>query len=126
MARGARMSKSLRPISEKYIHSAVMAHWKACGVPGSMVATIPNMRASGQAGLTKGLPDLIIIAPGLPIGFLELKRKGGELSKHQNAFRDLCISRGIPFSVTYGRDEPITVLEAWGACRPSSSVKQGE
>lgn len=120
------MSKSLRPISEKYIHAAVMAHWKACSVPGSMVATIPNARASGQAGLTKGLPDLIIIAPGLPIGFLELKRKGGELSKHQNAFRDLCISRGIPFSVTYGRDEPITVLEAWGACRPSSSVQQGE
>ena len=50
-----------------------------------------------------------------------LKRKGGELSRHQNAFRDLCISRGIPFSVTYGRDEPITVLEAWGACRPRSA-----
>ena len=104
-------------LSEKVIHTAVIAHWRAFGVPGSLVATIPNMRAHGQAGLTPGLSDLIVIAPKLPIGFIELKRTAGNLTEAQEMFGALCDMYGIPWEVTYGRDEPIALLEKWGAVK---------
>lgn len=106
-------------MSEKAIQSAVMAHWRAKGVPGSLVAAIPNQRAFGQPGLTRGLPDLIVLSPTLGelTGFLELKADKGTLSDHQEAFAQLCQMRGIPWAVSYGRDEPIAILEQWGAVR---------
>lgn len=106
-------------LSEKAIHQAVIGHWRAFGVPGSLVATLPNMRAFGQAGLTKGLPDLIVLSPTLgdKTGFLELKKVGGLLSEAQADFGQLCHMRGIPWAVAYGRDEPITILENWGAVK---------
>lgn len=103
--------------SEKHIHQAVIQHWRAFGVPGSFVATIPNMRAAGQAGLTRGLPDLMVIAPGLPIGFIELKRHGGAATDEQSAFSAICNANGIPWELTFGRDHPIEVLERWGAVK---------
>lgn len=105
--------------TEKQIHAAVIAHWRACGVPGSLVATIPNARAHGQYGLTKGLPDLMVISPTLGelTGYLELKRVGGHVSEDQAEFGQMCFMRGIPWVVTFGRDEPIRVLEKWGAVR---------
>ena len=43
-------------MTEKQIQAAVIAHWKAAALPGTLVpAAIPNARAFGQAGLTKGL-----------------------------------------------------------------------
>ncbi len=118
-----RMSAAQRPfkehgLSEKQIHQAVIDHWRSCGVPGSLVATIPNMRASGQAGLTRGLPDLMVIAPGLPLGFIELKRHGGAATDAQSAFSAICNANGIPWELTFGRDHPIEVLERWGAVKP--------
>jgi hypothetical protein len=106
-----------RAAGEKAIHAAVIAHWRAFGVPGSLVATIPNARAFGQPGLCKGLFDLVVIAPDLPVGFIELKRLGGLISEEQGDFAALCHLRGIPCEVTFGRDEPIAVLEKWGAVR---------
>ncbi len=103
-------------MKEFQIHKAVVAHWKALGIPGTLVATIPNMFAHGQAGLTKGLPDLILIAPKLH-GYLELKTEIGKLTGPQEEFQALCIARGIPFYVTYGRDEPIRLLEELGIVR---------
>lgn len=103
-------------MKESQIHKAVVSHWKALGLPGTMVATIPNMGAHGQAGLTKGLPDLILIAPRLH-GYLELKTETGRLTRPQEEFQSLCIARGIPFYVTYGRDEPIRLLEELGIVR---------
>lgn len=103
-------------MKESQIHKAVVAHWKALGLPGTMVATIPNMGAMGQHGLTKGLPDLILIAPRLH-GYLELKTETGKLTRPQEDFQSLCIARGIPFYVTYGRDEPIRLLEELGIVR---------
>jgi hypothetical protein len=85
-------------------------------VTGTLVAAIPNMFAHGQPGLTKGLPDLILIAPKLH-GYLELKTETGKLSEPQRDFQSLCISRGIPFYVTYGLEQPIRLLEELGIVR---------
>lgn len=106
--------------SEKAIHAAVIDHWRICGVPGSLVATIPNEGAKGQPGLRRGLADLLVIAPGLPVGFLELKRIGGLLTEDQADFGQLCAMQRIPWAVSYGRDEPIAILEQWGVVRKSS------
>ncbi len=106
--------------SEKSIHAAVIAHWRACGLPNTMVATIPNEAAFRQPGLTKGLPDLIVLAPGLPLGFIELKKTAKSIVKpEQSMFGRLCADLGIPYALTIGRDEPINVLVSWGAVRPT-------
>jgi hypothetical protein len=107
---------------ESLIQAAVIAHWKAMGVPGSLVAAVPNAKAHGQPGLTRGLFDLVVMSPTLgdKTGWLELKIEGGELSPAQNTFKLLMIARGCPYAVTYGRDQPIQVLTEWGAVRPQA------
>ena len=119
----ARKRNSFAP-SESLIQAAVCQHWRALGVPGSLVAAVPNARSAGQAGLTKGLFDLVVLSPTLGdrTGWLELKAEDGELSPAQKTFKLLMIARGCPYAVTYGRDQPIQVLEEWGATRPVRAV----
>jgi hypothetical protein len=109
--------------TEAQIQSAVIAHWRQFGVPGSLVAAIPNGNAHGQAGLTKGLPDLLVVSPKLggATGFMELKTEQGRLSIFQTEIGSLMKGNGIPWTVTYGRDEPIDVLELWGAVKPRAT-----
>jgi hypothetical protein len=109
---------------EGLVQAAVLEHWLTFGVPGSLVAAIPNAFAHGQAGLTPGLADLMVIAPqlGSVTGFIELKRDlKSPVSDAQREFGELCGQRGIPYVVAVGRDEPIRVLEAWGAVRRAAA-----
>jgi hypothetical protein len=107
--------------SEKAIQAAVLDHWRALGLPGTLVAAIPNAHPFGQPGLTPGLFDLLVVAPGLPVAFIELKTEPGRLSRAQESFRLLLKSAGVPCAVTYGRDEPIAVLEAWKVVRRAAA-----
>lgn len=104
-------------MKESAIHKAVMAHWRAKGKPDTLVATIPNMGAMGQYGLTPGLPDLMVLSPKIGVGFIELKAGKNKPSAHQKAFADNCEKLGIPHRFTWGRDEPIAVLEEWDVVR---------
>ncbi|WP_457091051.1 hypothetical protein [Microvirga sp. P5_D2] len=104
-------------VSEASIQSATIDHWRACGLPDTLVAAIPNQKAFGQAGLCKGLFDLLVIGGRVGVGFLELKTEAGKLRHEQKTFRDLLIVNGISYAVTYGRDEPIRMLEDWGVVR---------
>ena len=116
---GARRREIFEP-SEDQITDAVVEHWRIFGVPGSLVASIPNKRAFGQAGLTPGMPDLLVLSPylGERTGYIELKREhGGRLSDAQLIMRELFLRRRAPYAVCYGRDEPIERLRAWGAIR---------
>jgi hypothetical protein len=108
--------------SEDDITAAVIEHWQKLGVPGSLVASVPNKRAFGQAGLTRGLADLLVLAPQLPVGFIELKRDDDTpISDPQRDFGKLCMALGIPYAICIGRDEPIKLLEAWGAVRRAAA-----
>lgn len=105
---------------ESQIQKAVIDHWKAFGLPDTLVAAVPNAGALGQYGLTRGVFDLIVLGGEYlrdRTGFLELKTGNGKLSEHQEAFRLRCIRLGIPAAVAYGRDEPIRVLEEWKIVR---------
>jgi hypothetical protein len=107
-------------MTEAQITSAVIGHWRARGVPGSLVASVPNMGARGQYGLKRGLYDLVCIAPGFGCGFLELKPERGRLSDHQREFGAICDGAGVPAAVAYGLDEALRVLEQWGVLRRSA------
>jgi len=119
-----RIAAVLEP-AEKEVQAAVLDHWRAAGIPGSLVAAIPNAGALGQPGLTAGLPDLLVMSPklGARTLFMELKREGrryerfGGLSSDQREFKLLCESLRIPHLIAYGRDDPIAMLRAWGAIR---------
>lgn len=81
------------------------------------MATIPNEAAFRQPGLTKGLPDLLVLSPELPVGFIELKTEKGRINPEQQTFAAMCDALGIHHAITRGRDEPIRILEAWGVVR---------
>jgi hypothetical protein len=108
---------------EGLIQAACIDHWKLLHAPGSLVAAIPNANAHGQPGLTRGLPDLLVISPrlGRLTGFIELKTDDGVLSDDQIAIGAIMAARGIPYAVTFGRDEPIRMLEEWGAVRKQAT-----
>jgi hypothetical protein len=108
--------------SEDDITAAVVDHWRTLGLPRTLVASIPNKRAFGQPGLRRGLADLLIIAPELPVGFIELKRdEDSDISDAQRDFGRLCAGLCIPYAICIGRDEPIRLLEAWGAVRRAAA-----
>jgi hypothetical protein len=103
-------------VRESAIQRAVIDHWRKVGLPDTLVAAIPNAGALGQAGLHAGLFDLLVIGPLVPtrIGFIELKTDKGKTSPAQDTFKKLLLRHDISYAVTYGRDQPIDVLEMWG------------
>jgi hypothetical protein len=107
-------------MTEAQITKAVLAHWRALGLPGTLVASIPNMGARGQYGLTKGLPDLLVLSPELPVGFIELKAEKGRVRPEQQDFASMCAALEIHHAITRGRDEPIRILEQWNVVRKAA------
>ena len=108
---------------ETAIQAAVIEHWHLLGLPDTLVAAIPNAGALGQPGLTRGLPDLLVLKPSLacPVGFIELKRNHKSVvSDPQRDFGRLCTKLCIPHAFAFGRDEPIEILESWGIVRKAS------
>lgn len=110
-------------MTEAQIQQAVIEHWKALGLPGTLVAAVPNARAFGQPGLTRGLFDLIAIGGDFlrgRTGWLELKTDKGKATTDQLKFGNLCALNGVPYAIAFGRDEPIRVLEQWQIVRASA------
>lgn len=108
---------------ESAIQQAVIQHWRALGFPGTLVAAIPNAGALGQPGLHRGLFDLIVMGGTFlrdRTGWIELKAAKGKVSPYQITFGNLCLLSGVPHAITFGRDEPIRVLEEWQVVRRAS------
>ena len=111
---GRRRHKIIFAPREAAIQASILEHWLTLGEPNTLVAAVPNQFAHGQAGLTKGLPDLLVMGPGLPVAFVELKRDhSSPISDAQRGFGPLCARLGVPYVVAVGRDEPIEILEQW-------------
>ncbi len=64
---------------ETAIQTAVVSHWRTLGLPDTLVAAIRNAGSMSQPGLTKGLPDLLVMGPDVVnrFTFIELKRERG-------------------------------------------------
>jgi hypothetical protein len=105
--------------TEPELTAALITRWRWFGLPGSLVAAVPNRRAFGQVGLTPGLADLIVMSPILreKTGWLELKTTNGRLSGPQHEFGRVCRDLGVPYAVCYGLDSAIEQLRKWGALK---------
>lgn len=130
---------------EADIQAAVLDHWRLLGRPMTLVACVPNQNAHGQPGLTPGVADLLVLGPdipgGMPIAFMELKRRrpptrGNTKPENrrpltpteeaQAKFALLCTKLGILCPTVYGRDQPIEYLEKWNIVRsPKHPVPPG-
>ncbi len=117
------VARAMRPpvIPEADIQSALLSHWESFGIPNTLVAAIPNQKAHGMPGLTPGIPDILVVGGNVRVGFIELKREGGRASVHQLRIIDIMHACGVPAVITFGRDEPIRVLERWGVVRRAAS-----
>jgi hypothetical protein len=118
---GGRPQRAPAPL-ETANQAAVCEHWRWLGRLNTMVAAIPNQRAAGQPGLTRGLPDLLVLGPALPVGFIELKRDARSvITDDQRFFARLCAELGVKHAYAIGRDEPIALLEDWGVVRRAAA-----
>jgi hypothetical protein len=87
----------------------------------SMVA-IPNAAkrtqwAAHQAkkeGLSAGFPDVMLLAPGGKIGFLEFKTAKGRLTDNQREWIERLDTRGFPVRVVRSIDEALQFLRDHG------------
>ena len=85
-----------------------------------------------RMGTKKGWPDFILLAPRrqpepggvfLPgAHFLELKRKGGQLTDEQFALMEWMTTQGYEYKVCDNFTDAMFVLKNWGAIRASVSA----
>jgi len=76
--------------------------WR-CGV-GAHVVKGPGTRRYVKLG-DAGVPDLLVLAPGVGALFVEVKSARGKLSPEQVAFRDACRAAGAVHVVARGWDD---------------------
>jgi hypothetical protein len=70
-----------------------------------------------RMGLQRGWSDFLLIDPEGVHYWLELKRGKAPLTEDQEAFRDACLARGVPWALARSFDEAVTQLMTWGAIR---------
>ena len=83
-------------------------------VPNASHRTTGGYASNGVPGLYPGIPDLCCVAPGGRAHFIEVKARGGVLSKAQDAVRLRMALAGIPWCLAYGIDEVRTMLTHYG------------
>jgi hypothetical protein len=106
-------------MSEDDVHIAVADKLRAAGVWFFHVANQRRTTAKRGAylkrmGVSAGVPDLVLVAPGRPPMALELKRIGGKLADKQRQWLARLGACGWLTAVTYGLDESLAQLRAWG------------
>ena len=127
--------------SEEQLQRTVVEHWRVRGVPGSILAAIPNGERRDKAtggrlkamGVLSGFPDLFALGVasmasgaflGLPMALVELKRPTPkprdaerDLSDAQKKVIPLLRAGGINVFVSNDLDEVLCFLENLGVLR---------
>ena len=111
---------------EQEIQKAVVAHLRLRAEPNVFFFSIPNEGKRGfvnaaalkAAGMTAGVPDLLILKGG-KLSALELKAPGGRLSPSQRLVGARMEECGAEISVAHSIDEALVTLEVWGILRRS-------
>ncbi len=114
-------------LNESQIQRAVVQHLQWRSVSAMFWFAVPNggYRTNAEAaifsgqGVIAGVPDLIVIARGLPFG-LELKTEHGVLTAVQRETQARMRQAGAIVATTYGLDDTLRQLEAWGVLRPDA------
>jgi hypothetical protein len=95
--------------------------WRYTHMPLGEYRTIATAGKLKRMGVVAGWPDFILLSPKPRslAHFLELKRRGGDLSDSQAAFAAYCQENGYPFACVDRFDDAVNVLKQWGALRVS-------
>jgi hypothetical protein len=70
-----------------------------------------------RMGVQRGWADFILLSPAGVAHFLELKRRGADLSDAQKDFGQWCRAQNVPFEWANRFDAAVAVLKRWGAVR---------
>jgi hypothetical protein len=113
---------------EQQIHIAIAEHLRVRPAPGLwwMHPPLGGFRTKTEAGIFKamgvrpGTPDLILLREG-KLYALELKAKGGRLSKAQLSCHAVLRHAGAVCAVATGIDEALVILESWQLLRGRAS-----
>ncbi|RWP05084.1 hypothetical protein [Mesorhizobium sp.] len=82
----------------------------------------PSASRLKRMGLKRGWSDFLLIDPAGRHYWLELKRGRAGLTEDQEAFRDACWARDVPWALARSFDEAIAQLASWGAVRVKVSA----
>jgi hypothetical protein len=111
----ARKKRGIAQPFDKKIRARVVDHWRARGYPGTLVT-----------GATR-FASLVILAPGLPVGFMELSgHPWTSPTVAQREFGERCLKLGVPYAAVSDLDQSIRVLEAWGVVNPQADGARTE
>ena len=92
--------------------------WQWTHHPAGEYRDIRTAMRLKRMGLRKGWPDFVLLDPFGRPHFLELKRKGADLTEAQEAFASWCNARQlVNHAVAYSYQEARRILIAWGALR---------
>jgi VRR-NUC domain len=75
-----------------------------------------------RAGLKPGWPDFIMLSCAGSPYFLELKRRGGQLSEAQQDFERWCVAHNVPFECADEFDIAMLILKRWGIIKVEIST----
>jgi hypothetical protein len=111
---------------EQALQQAVVQHLRMRAEPKVFFWSTPNEGKRGfvnaaalkAAGMTAGVPDLLILKGG-KLYCLELKAPGGRLSPSQRLVGARMEECGAEISVAHSIDEALVTLEYWGILRRS-------
>lgn len=109
---------------EQAIQKAVVAHLRLRAEPKVFFWSCPNEGKRGftnaaalkAAGMTAGVPDLLILKDGT-LHALELKAPGGRLTPSQVMVLERMQYCGAEVAVAHSLDEALVTLEYWGVLR---------
>jgi hypothetical protein len=108
---------------EAALQVTVVEALRLLGVPGLLYFRVPNdgkrTAAAGlwekRMGLLPGVADLVILLPGKPVLFLELKARGERQSPEQIGFASACRDVGAVYALADTIDDALAILAMNGA-----------
>lgn len=121
---------------EKHIQRAVLDYLRLRGIVaahvpnGSVLAGGPRERAMQvnalkSNGMRVGFPDLVLLASGARVGFMEVKREGEKQSEAQLHWQGALEHLGHRYAVVRSVDDAAETLAAWGwddSARPIGEI----
>lgn len=118
---------------EQQIQKAVVQHLRLRAEPKVFFWSTPNEGKRGftnaaalkAAGMTAGVPDLLILKDGT-LHALELKAPGGRLTPSQVMVLERMQYCGASVAVAHSLDEALITLEFWGVLKRSVSTASAE
>lgn len=83
-------------------------------VPNGGKRTPWAARQAKKEGLASGFPDMVALAPGGKVAFIELKTKTGRVADNQSEWLDRLGAMGFPAVVIRSVDDGVAFLKAHG------------